>query len=329
MRDAIAGIIGGLYSVASTKTQLHISVPEQQWFRIRKVSGCPSAIVASSGADVDIDIGELRFGERKELLVELDMSFGTGFGAAKPGGKDAARDLSSFANATDAFFYSQTGISPADLQGEGSSSEPDSEVDDVLEEVPLFQVTATYRDPIAGKTVTRLNHNPTLLTITVIPPSFASVRGHSQERSAPDIVRRRMELLSSDMLRRATLLMTRRQDAQAIRLLDETKRIIQTILSSSLDSNGSGRATTVQHARADVLARGTLSACLEAVSAMADGCTDRVQFEQLGRYMSEYLAIVLRDQRSWTGKSAVERLFWTTDNSRWMVAQSLRWVETR
>ncbi|KZT71240.1 hypothetical protein DAEQUDRAFT_763851 [Daedalea quercina L-15889] len=37
-------------------------------------------------------------------------------------------------------------------------------------------------------------------------------------------------------------------------------------------------------------------------------------------------AMVLRDQKSWSGRSAIERLFWTIDNSIELVARSTDWV---
>jgi hypothetical protein len=37
-------------------------------------------------------------------------------------------------------------------------------------------------------------------------------------------------------------------------------------------------------------------------------------------------AMILRDQKSWSGRSAIERLFWTTDNSIELVSRSTDWV---
>lgn len=36
--------------------------------------------------------------------------------------------------------------------------------------------------------------------------------------------------------------------------------------------------------------------------------------------------MILRDQKSWSGRSATERLFWTTDNSIELVSRSTDWV---
>ena len=36
--------------------------------------------------------------------------------------------------------------------------------------------------------------------------------------------------------------------------------------------------------------------------------------------------MILRDQKSWTGRSPTERVFWTTDNSIELAARSNDWV---
>jgi hypothetical protein len=36
--------------------------------------------------------------------------------------------------------------------------------------------------------------------------------------------------------------------------------------------------------------------------------------------------MILRDQKSWTNRSAVERVFWTIDNSIELAARSAEWV---
>jgi hypothetical protein len=36
--------------------------------------------------------------------------------------------------------------------------------------------------------------------------------------------------------------------------------------------------------------------------------------------------MILRDQKCWTGRSATERVFWTTDNSIELASRSNDWV---
>ncbi|KAK4050507.1 hypothetical protein OIO90_005090 [Microbotryomycetes sp. JL221] len=363
LRDALAGCVGGILSIATTKTQLHISIPEKRWFRVRKVSGCPSAIVSSEGADVDVDLGEMRYGEKKELLIEVDMSFEPMSTRSRAGaGNDAMTSKGLFdtspndlTNATDAFFFQQTGINPSSLDDYSPTHLYEDCDDGMPDEVPVLQVNASFRDPVAGKTVSRLSPTPKLLTITVVSPHNQSstqrkgsnagidamsrqVTTNLDQTSSPDIVRRRMELLSSDMLSRSLLLMTRHQDVHAKKLLDETERIIGTIQhtlrhnapTQPLTRTTKAATAALQRQReAYELGAKTLSACSQAVTSAADACVDRLQFEQMARYSNAHLSLVLRDQKSWTAHTAVESLYFTTDVCRWIVDKSRQWVETR
>ncbi|GAA5826870.1 hypothetical protein JCM11251_002136 [Rhodosporidiobolus azoricus] len=336
LRDALAGCVGGILSIAATQVRLHIKVPETRYFRIRKVSGTPGAIVSRTGTDVDVEIGELRFGERKDLIVEVEMSlaeYGAQSGRGPRERDEQGQHEVEFATATDAFFLSKVGINPSALDDYHSSSLYDDQYDDMPDEAPLFEVNAAYRDPAAGKSISRLNHSPCLLTITVNPPSSSHTR-HPTPTSAPEIVRRRMELLVSDMLSRALLLMTRRNDAQAARLLEETKRIISTISStlippSSSSTSGSiislGRRGSAAHA-ATALTHKTLTALAEDIDAVHEACLNRELFDTSGRYLAAQQAVVLRDQRAWTNRSATERLFFRADNALYLLGKSQNWV---
>ncbi|KAM0756222.1 hypothetical protein T439DRAFT_282895 [Meredithblackwellia eburnea MCA 4105] len=330
LRDTLAGCVGGLLSIAVTNVKLHISVPERRWFRIRKVAGTQSAIVSSDGKDVDIDISELRFGERKDLLVEVEMTlagYGDSFGQSYP---ERGPETQNISTATDAFFLSKVGLNPSALEEYQPSTFYEDEYDGMPDEVPVFEVNAAYRDPAAAKNVTRLNQSPLLLTITVTPPNAPGTKPPAQN-STPEIVRRRIELLSSDMLARSLLHMSRRQDQQARRLLSETKRIISTILASlapmSNQVNRAGRRASFLSAHSAAYA--TLRACEEDVSLVLDGCTQRELFDTNYRNIAAQLAVVLRDQRSWTPRTATERLFWTSDNSLYLVQKSRNFVSSR
>lgn len=143
LRDTLAGCIGGMLSIAATNVNLHISVPERRWFRIRKVAGTQSAIVASDGKDVDVNIGELRFGERKDLLVEVEMSlagYGDQFGQSQ---HERGQDPQ-FNTATDAFFLSKVGLNPSALEDYQPSTFYEDEYDGMPDEVPLFEVRLPF-----------------------------------------------------------------------------------------------------------------------------------------------------------------------------------------
>ncbi|KAH8930234.1 hypothetical protein BT69DRAFT_907330 [Atractiella rhizophila] len=324
LRDCLAGCIGGMLSVALTNFRLHLNVPERRWFRIRKVAGTQGAIVSSDGKDVDIDLGELRYGEKKEMLVEVEMAFygngeyGTGSPHATPNGKQA------FNTATDEFFLKKVGLNPATLdEFQGSNFYEDDLFDGMIDEVPLFEVNAAYRDPAVGKYVSRLPY-PSLLTITLTPPAPPGTRSPPLV-SDPAIVRRRLELLVADMLTRTLLLMSRRNDAQAQRLLSETKRIVTAIMSNLAPMTSASprqyRRTSQHH-----IAHNVLVSCLEDIDIVLDGTHNREQFDCVQRNYAAQQAVVLRDQKAWTARSGTERVFFTAENAIWMVGQSQHWL---
>lgn len=358
IRDALLGCVGGILSIAVTHLRLHVQVPESRWFRVRKVSGTPGAVVAQTGIDVDIDLGEMRHGERKDLVVEVEMCFDGYEPRSTPGSSSGgdyglrvppaghARDFSS---ATDTFFMTQAGIDLSVLDAPDSRSLYADEYDMMPDEIPLFQVNAAYRDPVAGKSVSRLTQTPTLLTISVAPPPTPPRQPVVGSSCCPELVRRRIELLVSDMLSRALLLMTRRNDEQALRLLGETKRIIASISaslrgsrrtsggglsasasSSCLRSASSSSAAVTASGRdanaATAHALASLITIARDVDAIHEAFLTREAFETHGRYQAAQQAVVLRDQRSWTPKSGIERLFWRSDHSLWMVSKSQQWI---
>lgn len=71
LRDFLMGCIGGMMSIGVTDMKLRMKIVDGHRFRIRKVSGAPNAILTSNGHDIDVKLGKLRFGKRKEMLVEL------------------------------------------------------------------------------------------------------------------------------------------------------------------------------------------------------------------------------------------------------------------
>jgi hypothetical protein len=128
--------------------------------------------------------------------------------------------------------------------------------------------------------------------------------------------------------------MTRRNDAQAARLLKETKRIIAAVSASPLVASSSGQGGSIggggQTRRASLASQAvvhrTLQALTEDVDAVHDACLNRELFETTGRYLAAQQAVVLRDQRAWTPKTATERLMWRADNSLWFVGKSRDWI---
>lgn len=287
-----------------------------QWFKIRKVAGVGNAIVSSDGKDVDIELGELRHGEKKEMLVEIEMASPRSATLASPrrGGASSLGRKSSM-TATDSFFR-DAGVDPhafSDVEGGDFFDEIE---DKMAQDVPVFEVNASFRNPLdETKTVARLPY-PILLTTTVNPPA-AETRSPGSPAptvSDPTIVRRRMELLTSDMMTRTLLLMSRRQDAHASRLLTETTRIFTAVMENlnpaALTPSSSTGQSDDSKMSADLrYANDVLLACLEDVEHMRAGCADREEFDHMTRNYGAQQAVALRDQRAWTSRTATEALF--------------------
>lgn len=218
LRTCLAGCVGGMMSIGLLNMKLHMKIIDGQRFRIRKVSGGPSSILSTDGNNVDIDVGELRYGECKEMLIEceLDNTESRRMGA----GQNGARTL----NATDQFVQSM-GLDS--LAIDDSPNLVDGMMDRMIDEVPVFEVDGSFYDPAATKQVSRLAH-PVLLTITLLP--MAAAAPNPPKASDPVIVRRRMELLASDMITRALVLVSRKNFPQAQKIMNETKRILHTVL---------------------------------------------------------------------------------------------------
>lgn len=318
LRDAVAGCIGGMLSVVATNFKLYLNVAERRWFRIRKVSGVSGAIVSSDGGEVDVNLGEMRLGEKREMLIEVEM----GFSASNTGSRnsslrsgtnrmfqDQLGNASTTGNTATDDFLRQMGINSLSLEDDGAGSDDffeESYNSSLIDDVPVFEANISFRDPILSKTVSRLPR-PALLLITVLPP-LGEHEKPSPQPSDVNVVRRRVELLVSDMMTRCLLLMSRRNSQQAQRLMSETRRIVGTIHNNILSQQ--------QPSQDRLLAEATFNACVQEVEALLSGIVEyRDQFETSHRNFAGQHAVSLRDQRSWTGRTPLERLFWRADHS--------------
>lgn len=317
-------------SIGSLNMKLHMKIVDGNRFRIRKVSGGPSSIVASDGRHVDVDVGELRYGERKEMLVELELdnSDVLGYGGAGRGGGGGGRGAGGRAlDATDRFNQSM-GLDA--LAIDDMADLTDGMMDRMIDEVPVFEVDGSFYDPNAGKHVSRLAH-PVLLTVTLLPAGQQQQHRSPMPASDPVIVRRRMELLASDMITRALVLVSRKNYPQAQKIMNETKRILHTVLTTITQTlpPPSNHGSTVRN-RKEILTLGAvriMQAILQDMQILSEALEDNVElFAHDQRNFGAQQAMILRDQKAWTGRSATERVFWTTDNSIELVARSTDWV---
>lgn len=246
LRDCLAGCIGGMMSIGIANMKMHVKIVDGQRFRIRKISGGPSAILSSDGRDVDVEIGEVRYGERKEMLVELELDNSDLSRQSAGGTLAGSRHL----NATDQF-NQRMGLDAMTLGDFPDLS--DGMMDRMIDEVPVFEVDGSFFDPGAAKHVSRLAH-PVLLTVTLMPNSGGSrPRTPANNVSDPVIVRRRMELLAADMITRALVLVSRKNYPQAQKLLSETRRILHTVLQNISAGIPTGRDGAASRNRKDML----------------------------------------------------------------------------
>lgn len=297
LRDSLAGCIGGMMSIGLLNMKMHIKIVDGHRFRIRKISGGPSAILSSDGRNVDIDIGEVRYGERKEMLVELELDNSDALrnGGAKGG---AQRALS----ATDQFHQS-LGLDALSISD--SPDLMDGMMDGMIDEVPVFEVDGSFYDPSATKHVSRLGH-PVLLTVTLLPSPGNNSRATPPPNSDPVIVRRRMELLASDMITRALVLVSRKNYPQAHKLLTETRRILHTVLQNitqSLPPPMPGRESGTTRNRKELLilsAVRVLQAMLQDMQLLCEALDDNVD-------------LFIHDQRNFGAQQVCDIVFYPYD----------------
>ncbi|KAG8902693.1 hypothetical protein FRB99_004215 [Tulasnella sp. 403] len=277
LRGCLAGCIGGMMSIGLTSMKLHMKILNNNRFRIRKVSGGPHAIVSSDGRDVDVEIGEVRYGERKEMLVELELDHWGAGGRAITNGESQVGNRT--ANATEQFVQ-RMGLDALSIAGDASPNLVDGMMDRMIDEVPVFEVDGSYFDPAVTKHVSRLAH-PVLLTVTLLPAHTTSRPSspNTEKPSDPVVVRRWMELLASDMITRALVLISRKNYGQALKIMSETRRILNTVLQalgSNLSTLGSGAVRT----RKELLtlsAIRTLQGVLQDIQILTDAMEDNVE----------------------------------------------------
>jgi hypothetical protein len=357
LQACVAGCVGGMMSMGLLNMKLHLKAVDGSHFTFRKLSGGPNPILSSDGRHVDIDLGELRYGERKEMLVELeldnsdaharqrqieesraavDLSMGMGgmggygsmggYGNGNGNGNGTARRN---LTGTDQF-VAQMGL---DALAIGDSPDlADGMMDRMIDEVPVFEIDGAFFDPAAGRNVSRLAH-PVLLTLTLLPPnSRAPVPRPPVGGSDPIIVRRRMEILTGDMITRALVLVSRKNPAQASTILGETRRVLGVVLhtsSAQLPPPGSQVHGGIR-GRKEILLLAAVR-CIQAMLQDLQVLTEALEenpdvFALDQRNFGAQQAMILRDQKSWSNRSAIERVFWTIDNSIELANRSADWT---
>lgn len=207
LRECLAGCLGSLQTTSHQNVKVKLRIPEGSPAKFVKISGALHITKRATGRDAEASLGDLRFGDKRDILVQLAIAPDNSTPDHVP---------------TDPWESMISGLEalggPLDEDGMRTLS---------VEELPLLQADLSWGDILRDG---HLSHapRPSLLAITMLPHARKSSRPPSPPIPPhPHIVQRRMELLTSDMLSRALTLVSRGQNERAHHLLAETRSILK------------------------------------------------------------------------------------------------------
>ncbi|KAJ5693229.1 hypothetical protein N7462_002652 [Penicillium macrosclerotiorum] len=209
LRECVAGCLGAMQTTSHQNVKLKLRLPEGSPAKFVKISGALHTTKRATGKDAEAALGDLRFGDKRDVLVQLVIQPDNATQDNMP--QDPWESLVS------------------GLEALGGGLDGDEQRVLSVEEVPLIQADLTYGDLLRDGHLTH-SPRPSLLAITMLPPN---PRVRNQRPSTPpipplpSIVQRRMELLTSDMLTRALTLVSRGQHDRGQHLLNETRSILK------------------------------------------------------------------------------------------------------
>ncbi|TPX17364.1 uncharacterized protein E0L32_012171 [Thyridium curvatum] len=210
LRECLAGCLGSMQSLSHQNVKLKLKLPEGSPAKFHKISGALQITKRATGRDAEASLGDLRFGDKRDILVQLVIVPDNASQEQLP--QDAWETIVS------------------GLEALGGPMDQDEQRTVSVEEVPLIQADLTWGDILRDGTVIHMPR-PSLLAITMLPAA-SSQKSRSWQNTPPipphpSIVQRRMELLTSDMLTRALTLVSRGQHDRAHTLLNETRSILK------------------------------------------------------------------------------------------------------
>ncbi|KAI0480123.1 Pleckstrin homology domain-containing protein [Xylariaceae sp. FL0804] len=210
LRECLAGCLGSMQSLSHQNVKLKLKLPEGSPARFYKISGALQITKRATGRDAEASLGDLRFGDKRDILVQLVIAPDTSSQEQLP--QDPWETIVS------------------GLEALGGPMEHDEQRATSVEEAPLIQADLGWGDILREGTMMHLPR-PSLLAITMLPAignqKKSTWQNHPPIPPHPSIVQRRMELLTSDMLTRALTLVTRGQHDRAHTLLNETRSILK------------------------------------------------------------------------------------------------------
>lgn len=232
LRECLAGCLGSMQALSHQNVKLKLRLPEGSPAKFHKISGALQITKRATGRDAEASLGDLRFGDKRDILVQLVILPDNSTQETLP--QDAWETIVS------------------GLEALGGPAEQEDQRTLSVEEVPLIQADLTWGDILRDGAAMHLPR-PSLLAITMLPPTSnkKSWNGSPPIPPHPHIVQRRMELLTSDMLTRALTLVSRGQHDRAHTLLNETRSILKGLGKGGLPPVPSKSSPSTPHALGD------------------------------------------------------------------------------
>lgn len=258
LREAAAGWIGSLLSVALTDVTVRIALPQDNKMRIRHAVGSSNTVVSSDGKHVDVDLGMMHYRGAREILLDLEYKFPelyASLGHYEPSLPSAAGanplrcPVQEQQNPSSRLYPSdnvlaQFGFDESLLNFDPLSTTAQNPSENIpfaasfVDEVVVLEADAAFCDPTTLQGATRLESGPRRLVMDVngsdadfmagLPPATLAALAH------PDVTRRRFELLANEMISRSLLLASQLLNLpHAYRLLQETRRIMESVLAAT------------------------------------------------------------------------------------------------
>ncbi|CAD6886841.1 unnamed protein product [Tilletia controversa] len=326
LQECLLGCIGSLMSVALVDFKAHIGVPSDNHFRVRKISGPTGSVISASGKEVEIEIGELHYGDVKEIFVELEFDFNglvpfvtevTGDGRTVVHGVPNAVVEEGSATAD---FMQRLGFHNLTLD---EKTPREISPGPLTEDIVVLEVDASYRDTTSQRTLFRTPHTTVLsleVDATSPDPLSEASPGTVAVLADPHVTRRRIEILVSEMISRSLYLTSRHNDRQALAVLSETRRIVEIVVQamSAQDRQGLPAAQRrVRKARefVSIATIDLLYAILEDLDLLLDELEhSRHHFDRDLRNYAAQQAMILRDQKAWTTRTLLEYMHFLDDN---------------
>ncbi|CAD6505392.1 BgTH12-00883 [Blumeria graminis f. sp. triticale] len=213
LRECLAGCLGAMQSTSHQNVKLKLRLPEGSPAKFVKISGALQITKRATGKDAEASLGDLRFGDKRDILVQLVIH------------PDH--------NSQDQLPQDPWESIVSGLEALGGPLEKEDDRAMSIEEVPLIQAELSWGDILRDGTMCH-SPRPSLLAITMLPaPKVQEKKSSSWPNGNPpipshqNVVQRRMELLTSDMLTRALTLVSRGQHDRAQHLLNETRSILK------------------------------------------------------------------------------------------------------